>query len=162
MYTIWRLVDCDSTYNEALAGFNELQTLYPTCESVSRAWQESGGGCRTIPHKPEREREREFIMLTSNGKALMWERKDLLQLSVLVHLRKRLHKNNVDVCQIITRFSADCLYSCWKEGVKISVTSGCFSSIYITNVVIAAAEAQCEDTQEKHSWVCLLSDPSLR
>lgn len=39
-----------------LAGFKE--TLYPNCESVTRAWQESGGGVHGIPApKPERGRE---------------------------------------------------------------------------------------------------------
>lgn len=40
------------TYNEALAGFKELETLYPNCESVTRVQQDSGGGLQ----KPERER----------------------------------------------------------------------------------------------------------
>lgn len=33
------LVYCECTHNE------EPETLYPNCESVTRAWQESGGGC---------------------------------------------------------------------------------------------------------------------
>lgn len=104
----------ESTCHGALTGFKELETLYPNCESVTRAWQESGGPYRTAE---TRERERIHHVYQQRKAKLRCERKDSLCLSILVHLRKRLHKNNVDVCQILPWFSADC---CGKAGVKVS------------------------------------------
>lgn len=69
-----------------------------------------------VPRKPEREKE--FIV--QSKAELRCEGKDSLPLSVLVRLRKRLLRNNVGVCQIVTRFSADCLDSYRKVGAKIS------------------------------------------
>lgn len=64
-------------------------------------------------------RGRKELIVQSKAK-LRCERKDSLSLSILVRLRKRLRKNNVGVCQIVTRFSADCLDSYRKVGAKIS------------------------------------------
>lgn len=70
-------MDLESPHNEALAGFEELETLYRNCESVTRAEQESGGG--RLHRSTETREQKDFIMFTSNGKAEhRCERKDLL------------------------------------------------------------------------------------
>lgn len=68
----------ESWYTDAVAGFTELETqrgfreletLYPNCESVTRACRESGGGRLYIaPQKPER-----IHHVYQQSKALMWE-----------------------------------------------------------------------------------------
>lgn len=95
-YLYLRFKDCESTYNKALAGFKEFET--PDCESVTGAWQESGGGRLYRTTETWERRGIHYVQQRWQSKALMWEERFLLWLSILVR------KNRVDVCQIVTWF----------------------------------------------------------
>lgn len=83
------VMDCESTHNETVVGFRELETLYPNCESVTRAWQESGGGGLSVNGTKETWAKKKCWCLP----AKLWcERNGLPWLFVLVHWRKQLLK----------------------------------------------------------------------